>query len=109
MALQGHTEALDEMCRLLRPLGVRVGLEHAGDRLASIGRLLEAGLDYVKIASTWTDGLAGDETRQLWLRSSVGLLHGVGLQVFVEGVRDPAALPLLWAAGVDGVTGPAIR
>ncbi|MFM2341786.1 MAG: hypothetical protein RLZZ592_1439 [Pseudomonadota bacterium] len=109
VALQRHTEALDEMCRLLRPLGVRVGLEHAGDRLASIGRLLEAGLDYVKIASTWTDGLESDETRRLWLRSSVGLLHGVGLQVFVEGVRDPAALPQLWAAGVDGVTGPAIR
>ena len=109
MALQRHPESLDEMCRLLRPLGVRVGLEHAGDRLASIGRLLEAGLDYVKLASTWTAGLAGDETRRLWLRSSVGMLHGVGLQVFVEGVRDPADLPALWAAGVDGVTGPAIR
>lgn len=109
MALQRHPESLDELCRLLRPLGVRVGLEHAGDRLASIGRLLEAGLDYVKLASTWTAGLAGDETRRLWLRSSVGMLHGVGLQVFVEGVRDPADLPALWAAGVDGVTGPAIR
>ncbi|NRT55987.1 bifunctional diguanylate cyclase/phosphodiesterase [Sphaerotilus uruguayifluvii] len=108
-ALQRHPEALDELCRQLRPLGVRIGLEHAGERLASIGRLLEAGLDYVKLASTWTGGLGGDETRRQWLRSSVGMLHGVGLQVLVEGVLEQDELPALWAAGVDGVTGPAVR
>ena len=88
---------------------VAIGLSGGVDSAVAAGRLLEAGLDYVKLASTWTAGLAGDETRRLWLRSSVGMLHGVGLQVFVEGVRDPADLPALWAAGVDGVTGPAIR
>jgi EAL domain-containing protein (putative c-di-GMP-specific phosphodiesterase class I) len=39
----------------------------------------------------------------------VAMLHGVGLKVFVEGVQDAEDLPELWACGVDGVTGPAVK
>lgn len=107
-ALTCQPEAMAELCRQLRPFGVRLGLEHAGDRLSSIGVLLEAGLDYVKVASSWAVGLHDDPGRRQWLRSSTSMLHGVGLRVLVEGVKDPADLPALWACGIDGVTGPAI-
>ena len=39
-----------ELCKQLRPLGAKIGLEHAGDRLGRIKLLFEAGLDYVKLA-----------------------------------------------------------
>lgn len=107
--LARHPEELIELCRQLRPLGVRLGLEHAGDRLSSIGLLLELGLDYVKLSSGWASGVQHDTARRAWLRSSVAMLHGVGLKVFVEGVRDVEDLPELWACGVDGVTGPAVK
>lgn len=108
-ALERHPEALVELCRQLRPHGVHLGLEHAGDRLSSIGLLLEPGLDYVKISSSWASGVRHDTARRSWLRSSVAMLHGVGLKVFVEGVQDAEDLPELWACGVDGVTGPAVK
>lgn len=108
-ALARHPEELAELCRQLRPLGVRVGLEHAGDRLSSIGVLLESGLDYVKIAAGWIVDVRQDTARQAWLRSSVSMLHGLGLKVLVEGVQDHADLDELWASGIDGVTGPAIK
>lgn len=108
-ALERHPDELIELCRQLRPLGVHLGLEHAGDRLSSIGLLLELGLDYVKLSSGWAAGVQHDTARRAWLRSSVAMLHGVGLKVFVEGVRDVADLPELWACGVDGVTGPAVK
>jgi EAL domain-containing protein (putative c-di-GMP-specific phosphodiesterase class I) len=108
-ALERHPDALIELCRQLRPHGVHLGLEHAGDRLSSIGLLLEPGLDYVKIASSWASGVRHDAARRAWLRSSVAMLHGVGLKVFVEGVQDAEDLPELWACGVDGVTGPAVK
>ncbi|MFM2053275.1 MAG: hypothetical protein RL456_1312 [Pseudomonadota bacterium] len=109
VALERHPEALTELCRQLRPHGVHLGLEHAGDRLSSIGVLLEPGLDYVKLASGWVSGVREDGTRRAWLRSSVSMLHGLGLQVFAEGVRDAGDLDELWACGVDGATGPAVR
>ena len=109
VALERQPDVLMELCRQLRPLGVQLGLEHAGDRLSSIGLLLELGLDYVKLSSNWVSGVRHDSARRAWLRSSVAMLHGVGLKVFVEGVRDADDLPELWACGVDGVTGPAVK
>ncbi|MBT9525750.1 MAG: EAL domain-containing protein, partial [Rhizobacter sp.] len=44
-----HFDLLQELSRQLRPTGVRLGLEHAGERLGLIPRLFEAGLDYVKL------------------------------------------------------------
>ena len=63
-ALERHPEALVELCRQLRPHGVHLGLEHAGDRLSSIGLLLEPGLDYVKISSSWARIIASSKIRQ---------------------------------------------
>ena len=44
-----HFVLLQAFGRQLRPYGIRLGLEHAGQRLARIEGLYEAGLDYVKL------------------------------------------------------------
>ena len=102
-------DPLRELARQLRPTGARVGLEHAGERLARIERLFDAGLDYVKLDAAVTHGVASDESRASFVRGLVAMLHSLSLQVFAEGVSDDATTQALWNCGVDGVTGPCVK
>ncbi len=97
---------LQHVARELRPLGVRLGLEHAGNRLHDVGALYEAGLDYVKLDPAMGADLPGSDQRIGFVRALVVLLHGLAIQVLVEGVRSREDVELLWGCGVDGVTGP---
>ncbi len=101
-----HFDLVQELGRQLRPLGARLGLEHAGARLGQIKRLLEAGLDYVKLDTSIVHGVDRDASRATFLRGVVGMLHGLSLQVIAEGVSDAAEAEAAWEAGVDGQTGP---
>ena len=92
--------------RQVRPLGVRFGLEHAGERLTQIDLLFEAGLDYVKLDAAVTRGVADDEQRASFVKNTVTLLHGLSLQVYAEGVTTAADAERLWEQGLDGITGP---
>ena len=103
-----HFHLLQELSRQLRPIGVRIGLEHAGARLGQIPRLFEAGLDYVKLDASIVRDIGTDENRATFVRGTVTLLHGLSLQVFAEGVSDELDLQRLWECGVDGATGPHI-
>ena len=101
-------EQLQELGRRLRPLGARLGLEHAGERLSRIHRLFELGLDYVKIDAALGRGIggAGHEARASLVRGVTTMLHSLSLQVIAEGVADEADAQALWACGVDAMTGP---
>jgi diguanylate cyclase (GGDEF)-like protein len=99
---------LQDFGRQLRPYGVRLGLEHAGQRLARIEGLFEAGLDYVKLDGAVTRGLAQDTHAADFVRTTAGLLHALSLQVMAEGVADATDANALWACGIDGITGPLI-
>jgi len=101
-----HFDLLQELSRQLRPTGVRLGLEHAGERLGLIPRLFEAGLDYVKLDAAMVAGVGSDEHRLTFVRGTVTLLHGLSLQVYAEGVDNEADAKALWECGVDGATGP---
>jgi len=102
-------ELVRELCKQLRPLGARVGLEHAGDRLTRIESLFEAGLDYIKLDASVVQGVASDAARAAFVSGTVNMLHGLGLQVYGEGVNEPADILALRQCGIDGVTGPAVR
>jgi len=101
-----HFPLLQELSRQLRPTGVRLGLEHAGERLGRIPRLFEAGLHYVKLDASVVRGAGSDEQRATFVRGTVTLLHGLSLQVYAEGVVDEGDAARLWECGVDGQTGP---
>lgn len=98
-----------ELCKQLKPLGVRIGLEHAGERLARIEFLFEAGLDYVKLDASVIHGVAEDAARRAFVTGTVTMLHSLGLVVYAEGVSDVRDLQALWPCGLDGVTGPAVK
>jgi len=104
-AALGQLALLGELGRELRPFGVRLGLEHAGERLARVERLYEAGLDFVKLDAALAAGLEADGARGDFVRGLVTALHGLGVQVIAEGVASEADARTLWACGLDGLTG----
>lgn len=106
VAAMEHFELLRELGRQLRPTGARLGLEHAGERLGRIERLFELGLDYVKLDTAVTQGLAGDNVRTGFVRGLATLLHSLSLQVIAEGVAQEADATALRECGLDGLTGP---
>lgn len=99
-----------EVSRRWRPLGVMLGLEHAGEGLARIPRLIDLGLDCVRIDRRFVNGIVGAdaEDARRYLQGLVKLVQAVGLQVTAEGVRSTADLDVLWALGFDAATGPAL-
>jgi diguanylate cyclase (GGDEF)-like protein len=101
-----HFELLQELSRQLRPIGVRLGLEHAGERLGLIPRLFEAGLDYVKLDTAVVTGVGSDDNRADFIRGTATLLHGLSLKVYAEGVVDERDAEALWECGIDAITGP---
>lgn len=92
-----------------QPLGVRVGLEHAGARLRELPRLQTLGLDYVKIDGAFVQGVATQPATRELARGLATLLRGMQLQVLAEAVQDEHDLAMLWTLGFDGAAGPALR
>ncbi|MFZ2650676.1 MAG: EAL domain-containing protein [Burkholderiaceae bacterium] len=96
-----------ELSRQLRPSGAMLGLDHAGNRLSQIDRLLDAGLDFVKLDSSVTMGVAANASRAAYIGSVVAMLRGVSIGVYAEGVNDPADANSLHELGIDGLSGAA--
>jgi EAL domain-containing protein (putative c-di-GMP-specific phosphodiesterase class I)/GGDEF domain-containing protein len=105
-AALGHFELLRAFAALVRPLGVRFGLEHAGHQLYRTPRLYETGLDYVKLDVALVRGAAHDEAVRRFVAGSVALLRALPLTVCAEGVDDAADAAALWECGVEAITGP---
>lgn len=104
-----HFDVVREIARQVRPTGARFGLEHAGERLAQIDRLFEAGLDYVKLDAAVTHGVAADPQRAAFVKGLATMLHSLSLQVMAEGVTSEADAQVLWTCGMDGITGPWVQ
>jgi len=101
-----HFERLLELGLQLRPLGVKLGLEHAGAGLAQVERLYQAGLDYVKLDASVLLGVAGEAGRASFVRGMVIMLRSLALKVYGEGVIDEMDAQALWDCELDGLTGP---
>ena len=102
----GQVDLLAAHAALLRPLGVRLGIEHAGHALHRAPRLYELGLDYVKLDASLLRGAAADEAVRRFASAGAALLHALGTRVVAEGVTEEADARALWACGLDAVTGP---
>jgi EAL domain-containing protein (putative c-di-GMP-specific phosphodiesterase class I) len=97
---------LQAFAAMVRPLGVRFGLEHAGHQLHLVERLYELGLDYVKLDAALVRGVASDPAARRFVDGCVTLLHALSVAVCAEGVNDADDAQTLWACGVDAITGP---
>lgn len=106
-----HAVIVREASRRWRPLGVRLSLEHAGERLTQVEQLQHLGLDNVRVDGALVTGLRGPEHAQVreHLQGIVRLVHEAGLTVTAEAVSGSAELASVWALGFDAATGPAVR
>ena len=105
-AALGHFELVRAFASLVRPLGVRFGLEHAGHQLYRAPRLYELGLDYVKLDVALVRGAARDDAARRFVAGSVALLRALPVTVCAEGVDDADDAQALWECGVEAITGP---
>lgn len=105
-AALGHFELVRAFASLVRPLGVRFGLEHAGHQLYRAPRLYELGLDYVKLDVALVRGVARDDSARRFVAGSVALLRALPVTVCAEGVDDADDAAALWECGVEAITGP---
>lgn len=106
VAARAHWNLLHAFGHLVRPLGVRFGLEHAGHELYRSPRLYELGLDYVKLDAALVRNAGTDDAVRRFVTGSVTLLHALPLRVCAEGVDRADDAQALWACGVDWITGP---
>jgi EAL domain-containing protein (putative c-di-GMP-specific phosphodiesterase class I) len=83
---------LRELVGMAHARSARVGLEHAGHHLSDPSALLEAGLDFVKLDASVTEGMAHDEALGQHADALVRMLHGIGLKVYAEGWPMPMTL-----------------
>lgn len=104
-----HFEAFQAFCRELAGSGCHIGLEHFGHQFSEIGRLHDLGLDYLKVDASFIHGLEANRGNQAFLKGLSGIAHGIGLQVFAEGVVSADELKVVYQIGFDGATGPVIK
>ncbi len=104
-------QTVQDLSRRWRPLGVMLGLEHAGGHLLRMPRLTDMGLDRLRIDARFVNGIAADHSQhsRRYLEGLVRLAQSVGLSVAAENVVSPRDLELLWAIGFDAAAGPALR
>ena len=100
-----------EVARLWRPLGVKLCLEHAGQRIGRILQLDSLGLDCIRVDGSFIRGLTGPDSvnGRRHLKSILHLASVAGLTVTAEAVSTASDLTMVWALGFDAATGPAVQ
>lgn len=101
-------EAYRDLCRTLKKLGCRVGIEHFGHRFGEIAKLSDLGLDYLKVDGSFIHDIHLNAGNQEFLKGLCKMAHSIGVTVIAEGVRSADELTILPNLGFDGVTGPAV-
>jgi len=93
------------LCKALKPLGCRLGIEHAGPAVAHMGTLYDVGLDYVKLDGALIRAIAVNPGNQAFVRGFCTIAHAIGLRAIAEGVETESEWQCLIELGIDAATG----
>ena len=104
-----HLNAFRNLCEELAASGCRIGIEHFGRQFSEIGRFHELGLHYLKVDASFIRNIDTNAGNQAFLKGLASIGHGIGFQVYAEGVSTSAELQTLRGLGFDGATGPVIK
>jgi EAL domain-containing protein (putative c-di-GMP-specific phosphodiesterase class I)/GGDEF domain-containing protein len=107
-ATVSHFDAFNELCRGLKALGCKVGIENFGRKLAEVDKLADLGVDYVKVDTSFVRDIDRNDGNREFLDGLCKMVHGIGIMAIAVGVRNQQELDTLAALGFDGVTGPAV-
>ena len=98
--------ALKELINTLKPMGVRVGIKHAGQDIERISALHDLGLDYVKIDASMIRDIDTNTQNQTLLRALCLVVHSIGLTAIAEMVQTSEEWNVLHEIGLDAGAGP---
>ena len=98
--------AFRELIHTLKPMGVRVGIKHAGQDIERISALHDLGLDYVKIDASLIHNIDKDTQNQTLLRAICLVVHSIGLTAIAAMVQTPEEWHILNELGLDAGAGP---
>lgn len=104
-----HWSGVIQSVRMLRKLGVHIGIEHAGIHESQWSRYADGGLEYVKLDRALSVNMRAGDAQYHFVQSVVALCHTMGLLVVAEGVDAQSQSEALWSAGLDGQTGSLIK
>jgi EAL domain-containing protein (putative c-di-GMP-specific phosphodiesterase class I) len=103
-----HLGEFRALCVALRPLGCKLGIEHAGSRFSHLSALHELGLDYIKIDAAMIRDIDKNPGNQAFLRGLCTVAHSIGVVAIAEGVGSNEEMSVLPGLGLDAMTGPAM-
>ena len=89
----------------LKSWGVKLAIDDFGTGQSSLAYLQHLPVDELKIDRSFVQDVDRDARRQALLKSIVGVGHGLGLTVTVEGVENEAELACITACGCDLIQG----
>ncbi|MBV8036233.1 EAL domain-containing protein [Roseateles sp.] len=89
----------------LKSWGVKLAIDDFGTGQSSLAYLQHLPVDELKIDRSFVQDVDRDPRRQALLKSIVGVGHGLGLTVTVEGVENDAELACVTACGCDLLQG----
>ena len=98
--------AFKALINTIKPMGVRVGIKHAGQDIERISALHDLGLDYVKIDASMIRNIDKDTQNQTLLRALCLVVHSIGLTAIAEMVQTPEEWDILDELGLDAGAGP---
>lgn len=82
-------------------LGVKLAIDDFGSGHATLDYLRRLRANEVKLDRSLTANIVADSTRQIIVRSIVGLAHELNLLVVAEGIEDPNAADVLQSLGCE--------
>lgn len=103
-----NIDAFRNFCEILKPMGCKVGIEHAGNHITRLGELHDLGIDYLKIDVSVIHHIHHNPGNQAFLRGLCLIAHTMGMIAIAEGVQTADEVAMLPELGIDGMTGPAI-
>ena len=103
--LMNSTEQVLSTLRMLKGLGLKIGMDDFGTGFSSLAYLWRFPFDKLKIDRAFTQGLERDAKVDLIVQSIVSLAHALGMRVNAEGVETEAQRLALQRHGCDELQG----
>lgn len=106
---QAEVRAFAGFAHSLRPLGLKIGIDHFGRRFDRLPQLHDLGLDYLKIDASFIHDIDTESEHLALLKAIQSVTRSLGMQVLATGVTRRGEWEALAALGLDGLTGPVTR
>ena len=104
-----HLDAFRSFCLAIKPLGCKIGLEHAGEHFSRIAELNDLGIDYYKIDASFIRDIHHSNINQNFVQGVITVAHAIGMMAIAEGVCHELEKQTLIALGIDAMTGSYIE